>query len=168
MQKPILQNYYKSQHNYRFSSLEAGGELVGSSLPLKIICYSSPVHLQEHLLSTNTHLSNKRSRAFCCRNILHISLIYVAFHNSDGHFRIYCTGFLFLRDPRSYFCVLLSKLNWSPPIVDRYKDTTSSLQSTLSKNKPNCMCFPQFFNHIYLHMSRKYVSVFNEDYVLDQ
>ena len=135
MQKPILQNYYKSQHNYRFSSLEAGGELVGSSLPLKIICYSSPVHLQGYLLSTNTHLSNKRSRAFCCRNILHISLIYVAFHNSDGHFRIYCTGFLFLRDPRSYFCVLLSKLNWSPPIVDRYKDTTSSLQSTHSKNQ---------------------------------
>ena len=36
------------------------------------------------------------------------------------------------------------------------------------KTKPNCSCFPQFFNHIFLHMSRKYVSVFNEEHVLDQ
>ena len=36
------------------------------------------------------------------------------------------------------------------------------------KTKPNCICFPQFFNHIFLHMSRTYVSVFNEEYVLDQ
>ena len=28
--------------------------------------------------------------------------------------------------------------------------------------------FPQFYNHIFLQMSRKYVSVFKEDYVLDQ
>ena len=37
--------------------------------------------------------------------------------------------------------------------------------STLSKNQTK---LPQFFNHIFLHMSRKYVSVFNKEYVLDQ
>ena len=52
--------------------------------------------------------------------------------------------------------------------ADLHKDTTSSLQSTLSKTKPNCICFPQLFNHIFLHMSRKSVCVFNEKYVLNQ
>ena len=50
-----------------------------------------------------------------------------------------------------------------------YKDTRSSLQSPLLKNKPNCKnSHAQVFNHIFLLMSRKYVSVVNENYVLDQ
>ena len=57
---------------------------------------------------------------------------------------------------------------FSAHLIARLKDTTSSLLSTLSETKTNCICFPQFFNHIFLHMSRKYVSVFNEEYVLDQ
>ena len=57
---------------------------------------------------------------------------------------------------------------FSAHLIARLKDTTSSLLSTLSETKTNCTCFPQFFNHIFLHMSRKYVSVSNEEYVLDQ
>ena len=39
------------------------------------------------------------------------------------------------------------------------KDTRSSLQSPLSKNQTELNTFPQLFNHIFLLMSRKYLSV---------
>ena len=48
-----------------------------------------------------------------------------------------------------------------------YKDTTSSSKVRYQKTKPNRICFPHFSNQIFLHMSRKYVSVFKEEYVLD-
>ena len=48
------------------------------------------------------------------------------------------------------------------------KDTRSSFQSPLSKKKTELQSFPKLFNHIFLLMSRKYVSVVNEKYVLDQ
>ena len=48
------------------------------------------------------------------------------------------------------------------------KDTRSSHQSMLSKNQTNVHSFPQFLNHIFLQVSRIYVSVFNIEYVLDQ
>ena len=51
-----------------------------------------------------------------------------------------------------------------------YKDTMSSLQSLLSKKQTKLYSFPELFNHIFLLMSlsRKYVSVVNEKYALDQ
>ena len=59
-------------------------------------------------------------------------------------------------------------LNWTSSPV-HCNDTRSSLQTTLSENQTKLHSFPQFFHHdIFLQMSRKYVSVFNEDYVLDQ
>ena len=50
-----------------------------------------------------------------------------------------------------------------------YKDTRSSLQSPLLKNKPNCKnSHAQVFNHIFLLMSRKNFCVANGMHVLDQ
>ena len=48
------------------------------------------------------------------------------------------------------------------------KDTRRSLLSTLSKIQTKLHTFPQLFDHIFLLMSRKYVSVANEKYVPDQ
>ena len=53
-------------------------------------------------------------------------------------------------------------------ILKTHKDTRSSLQSPLSKNQTKLHGIPQFFNHIFLLMSRKYVCEANEKYVLDQ
>ena len=53
-------------------------------------------------------------------------------------------------------------------IITVTKDTTSSSKVRYRKTKPNCIWFPQFLNHILQHMNGKYVSVFIQEYVLDQ
>ena len=58
-----------------------------------------------------------------------------------------------------------TSIGWNPG-CPRTPQVTSKV--CYQKTKPNCICFPQFFNHIFLHMSRKYINVFNEEYVLDQ
>ena len=60
-------------------------------------------------------------------------------------------------------------LNWTSSPAVHCKDTRSSLQGTLSVSQTKLHGFPQFSNSdIFLQISRKYASVSNEYYVLDQ
>ena len=54
--------------------------------------------------------------------------------------------------------------NGTEPSVTR----TTEVPFRVHYQKNKLHSFPQFFKHIFLQMSRKYVSLFNEEYVLDQ
>ena len=65
----------------------------------------------------------------------------------------------------AFFSVIALRNPWDR--ITDHKDTRSSLQSPLSNNQTKLHSFPQIFSHIFLLMSKKYVIIVNEKYVLD-